>query len=173
MFLLTYLNYAILHATRSSWALATKDFKDVYGFSSTTVSDMNATFLGFYSVGGFTLSHLGDIYNKRKLILAMYTLIALVELLLGSLQFIPPSHSHAWYFFIVKALNGFVQSFAWAVNFAILCNWFPRRGRGLLIGVWATNPSVGDIFGQQLYLAMTKSDAKNWGYTFIVLGICV
>ena len=43
----------------------------------------------------------------------------------------------------------------------------------MLIGVWATNPSVGDIFGQQLYLAITKSDAKNWGYTFIVLGICV
>ena len=85
MFLLTYLNYGILHATRSSWALATKDFKDVYGFSSTVVSDMNATFLIFYSIGGFSLSHLGDVYNKRKLILTMYTLIAVIEVALGSL----------------------------------------------------------------------------------------
>ena len=147
MFLLTYLNYGILHATRSSWALATKDFKDVYGFTPATVSDMNATFLIFYSIGGFSLSHLGDVYNKRYLILTMYTLIAIIEVVLGSLQFIPVSSAHAWYFFVVKAVNGTVQSFAWAVNFAILCNWFPRKGRGILIGVWATNPSVGDIFG--------------------------
>ena len=85
MFFLTYVNYGILHATRSSWALATKDFKDVYGFSPNTVSDMNATFLIFYSIGGFSLSHLGDIYDKRKLILVMYSLIALIEVILGSL----------------------------------------------------------------------------------------
>ena len=108
MFLLTFINYAILHSTRSSWALATKDFKDVYGFSPNTVSDLNATFLFFYSVGGFFLSHLGDMYDKRKLILIMYTLIALIEVTLGSLQFIPQSNSHAWYFFIVKAVNGFL-----------------------------------------------------------------
>ena len=85
MFLLTYLNYGILHATRSSWALATKDFKDVYGFSPAVVSDMNATFLIFYSIGGFSLSHLGDVYDKRYLILTMYTLIAIIEVVLGSL----------------------------------------------------------------------------------------
>ena len=148
MFLLTYINYAVLHSTRSSWALATTDFKTVYHFYSNTVSDMNATFLTFYSIGGFFMSHLGDVYNKRKLILTMYTLIALVEVALGSLMFVPVSESKAWYFFIVKAVNGFVQSFAWGVNFAILSNWFPKRGRGILIGIWATNPSVGDIFGQ-------------------------
>jgi hypothetical protein len=29
---------------------------------------------------------------------------------------------------------------------------------------------VGDIIGQQLYLAITSSSDANWGYTFIVLG---
>ena len=93
MFLLTYLNYAVLHSTRSSWALATTDFKNVYQFSSTTVSDMNATFLTFYSIGGFLMSHLGDIYNKRKLILVMYTLIAIIEVILGSPMFVPQSET--------------------------------------------------------------------------------
>lgn len=59
---------------------------------------------------------------------------------------------------MVKAVNGAVQSFAWAVNFGILCNWFPRKGRGVLIGIWATNPSLGDILGQQLYLAFTRDN---------------
>lgn len=69
--------------------MATKDLKDYYGWSDGVVSDMNATFLFTYSLGGFFLSQLGDIYNKRKLICFMYTLIALTELGLGFLQYVP------------------------------------------------------------------------------------
>jgi hypothetical protein len=46
---------------------------------------MNSTFLGFYSIGGFYLSHLGDKYNKNRLIFIMYTLIALTQAFLGFL----------------------------------------------------------------------------------------
>ena len=88
MFFLTYLNYCILHATRSAWSLASKDLVDLYGFSEGVVSDMNATFLGFYSVGGFFLSHLGDHYPKKKLIPLFYTGIAIVVTTLGMLSFI-------------------------------------------------------------------------------------
>ena len=88
IFILTFLNYGVLHATRSSWSMATKDLLDYYGWSENTVSDMNATFLFTYSLGGFFLSHLGDIYSKRKLICFMYSIIALTELALGCLQFI-------------------------------------------------------------------------------------
>ena len=88
IFMLTFVNYGVLHATRSSWSLATKDLLNLYDWSEGTVSDMNATFLFTYSLGGFFLSHLGDIYSKRKLICFMYTLIALVEVALGCLQFV-------------------------------------------------------------------------------------
>lgn len=103
----------------------------------------------------------------------MYTLIALAEIALGCLQFIPVNEQNASYFFIVKAVNGAVQSFAWAVNFGILSNWFPRKGRGILIGIWATNPSVGDIFGQRIYLMFTSNTVEHWGYTFILLGVLI
>ena len=66
-----------------------------------------------------------------------------------------------------------MQSFAWAVNFGILSNWFPRKGRGIIIGIWATNPSVGDIFGQRIYLMFTENSVENWGYTFILLGALI
>jgi len=42
-----------------------------------------------------------------------------------------------------------------------------------LIGVWATNPSVGDIFGQQIYSIFTSTSVENWGYTFILLGFVI
>ena len=88
MFLLTYINYGILHATRSAWSLASKDLIVLYGFSEGTVSDMNATFLGFYAVGGFFISHLADHYPKRNLIALFYTCIAVVVITLGSFSFI-------------------------------------------------------------------------------------
>jgi sugar phosphate permease len=70
-------NYGVLHATRSAWSLASKDLMKEYGFSTNQIADMNSTFLGFYSIGGFYLSHLGDRYNKNRLIFIMYTLVAL------------------------------------------------------------------------------------------------
>ena len=88
IFVITYFNYAILHATRSAWTLATKDLIGLYGFSDGVVADMNATFLFCYSLGGIFLSHLGDKYCKPKLIFTMYTLIAIVMALLGSLMWI-------------------------------------------------------------------------------------
>lgn len=106
MFLLTFVNYGILHATRSSWSLASTDLLTLYNWKEGTVSDMNATFLFTYSLGGFFLSHLGDIYSKRKLICVMYTLIAVIEVALGSLQFLPASDQNAAIYFVVKALNG-------------------------------------------------------------------
>jgi sugar phosphate permease len=76
-------NYGILHATRSSWSLASKDLITLYGFSTGSITYMNSDFLFFYSLGGFFLSHLGDRYNKNRLIFIMYTLIALVQLTLA------------------------------------------------------------------------------------------
>jgi sugar phosphate permease len=76
---------------------------------------------------------------------------------------------------LIKASNGTLQSFSWACNFGILCNWFPRKGRGIVIGVWATCCNVGDIIGEQLYRAFAggEDQGDQWGYTFIVLGIMV
>ena len=88
--------------------MATKDLIGLYGWSASTVSDMNATFLFTYSIGGFFLSHLGDIYSKRKLICFMYTIIALVEVALGCLQFIAVDNQSVVYFYVIKAVNGAV-----------------------------------------------------------------
>lgn len=172
IFALTYLNYGILHATRSAWSLASKDVTQEYGFTLDQISYMNSVFLGFYSLGGFYLSSLGDKYNKNRLIFVMYTLIALTQSYLGFLGH-TTTHKSAWPFYIEKVMDGTFQSFAWAVNFAILCNWFPRKGRGLLIGVWATNPSVGDIFGQQLFIGMAGNSIDKWNRCFYVLAMVV
>lgn len=44
-----------------------------------------------------------------------------------------------------------MQSPGWAINLVILSKWFPRVGRGVLIGFWATNASFGDLVGTWIY----------------------
>lgn len=65
-----------------------------------------------------------------------------------------------------------MQSFAWGTNFAIICNWFPRKGRGFVIAAWATCPNIGDIVGSDLYVGIA-ADSENWGYAFMTLGVMV
>lgn len=90
MFALTFFNYAILHATRSAWSLATSDLTSYYSFTTGTIADMNATFLFFYSLGGVFLGHMADKYGKSRLIFCQYSMIALVQISLGSLMFVSP-----------------------------------------------------------------------------------
>jgi hypothetical protein len=38
-----------------------------------------------------------------------------------------------------------------------------------LIGIWATNPSLGDIFGQQLFSLMAGNSEQDWNKSFYIL----
>ena len=52
----------------------------------------------------------------------------------------------------------------------IITNWFPRTGRGFLIGLYATNTSLGDIIGTQVYKHFSEDAATSWGISFFILG---
>lgn len=172
MFALTFFNYAMLHATRSAWSLATADLTKMYGFGVGVIADMNSTFLFFYAASGIFLGHLADKYRKNWVVFIQYTAIGIVQFSLGCLMFAPADKQKSFIatYFFLKVLDGMLQSFGWAVNFGLICNWFPRQGRGFLIGLWASCPSVGDIIGQQLYVAVTRNNPENMGYTFMILG---
>ena len=75
-------------------------------------------------------------------------------------------------------IDGVLQSVGWAVNLAVMSNWFPKKGRGLLIGCWASNANVGDIIGAQIYKAATNTSGVDisdllWGNGIIIVGALV
>jgi len=61
----------------------------------------------------------------------------------------------------------------WAVNMVLMSKWFPRTGRGLLLGIWACNTSTGDIIGIQTYKFVTEGDKHKWYIAFWIIGILV
>ena len=58
----------------------------------------------------------------------------------------------------------------WGTNLAILSNWFPKKGRGILVGIWASNANIGDIIGTQLYKLIAGNSKVIWGTPLIVIG---
>ena len=55
MFVITFCNYAVLHATRSVWSAASKNLTVVYDGNITQdqIAGMNTAFLTCYGLGGF------------------------------------------------------------------------------------------------------------------------
>ena len=98
--------------------------------------------------------------------------IGINVILLGCLQYMP--EQQIWLYFLIRMIDGTLQSVGWAVNLAVMSNWFPKRGRGLLIGCWASNANVGDIIGAQIYKASTGSTLVAadimWGNGIMIVG---
>lgn len=104
-------------------------------------------FLVSYAVGGIFMGQLADKYNKRKLIFVLYLLVACLVCVIGAMSFKDDQRNWVFVYYIVKTCNGLLQSPGWALNLVIISSWFPRTGRGLLIGCWASNTNMGDLLG--------------------------
>lgn len=145
IFCLTFANYAVLHASRLLWGQATPTLEKDYNFSTQLISNINACYLSVYAFGGIFSGHIADKFRKDWYLFITFSLIGSEVILLGSLYYF--SHQYEWVFFLIKIIDGIIQSVGWATNLAVLSNWFPKKGRGLLIGLWASNANVGDIIG--------------------------
>eukprot|EP00347_Sterkiella_histriomuscorum_P013119 403365944 len=173
IFILTFCNYAVLHTTRAAWSNATPQIKTLYSFDSKLISYMNSSFLFCYAMMGIFSGHLADKYKKNRFIIIAYTLIGINVICVGCLQYINKDHQQIWLYFLLRIIDGTLQSIGWATNLAVLSNWFPKHGRGLLIGFWASNANVGDIIGAQIYKSVINADNTNWGTGIIIVGALV
>ncbi|XP_075399019.1 glucose-6-phosphate exchanger SLC37A1 [Tenrec ecaudatus] len=78
---------------------------------------------------------------------------------------------HSLGFYVVtQIINGLVQTTGWPSVVACLGNWFGKGRRGLIMGIWNSHTSVGNILGSLIagYWVSTC-----WGLSFIVPGAIV
>lgn len=52
-----------------------------------------------------------------------------------------------------------------------MTNWYPKKGRGTIFGVWAANVNLGNIFGTLICTLCIKVFKFDWQWTWIVLSI--
>ncbi|XP_018430950.1 PREDICTED: glucose-6-phosphate exchanger SLC37A1-like [Nanorana parkeri] len=74
------------------------------------------------------------------------------------------------YYIIIQVLNGLVQTTGWPSVVTCIGNWFGEGRRGLIMGVWNSHTSVGNILGSLIAGFWVSS---CWGMSFVVPGIII
>uniref|UniRef100_A0A8C2SZ18 Solute carrier family 37 member 2 n=1 Tax=Coturnix japonica TaxID=93934 RepID=A0A8C2SZ18_COTJA len=69
-----------------------------------------------------------------------------------------------------QVCNGLAQTTGWPSVVACVGNWFGKGKRGLIMGIWNSHTSVGNILGSLIAGAWVSS---QWGLSFIVPGIII
>uniref|UniRef100_A0A672V5I7 Solute carrier family 37 member 1 n=1 Tax=Strigops habroptila TaxID=2489341 RepID=A0A672V5I7_STRHB len=75
-----------------------------------------------------------------------------------------------WFYIMAQIANGLVQTTGWPSVVTCIGNWFGKGRRGLIMGIWNSHTSVGNILGS-LIAAYWVSTC--WGLSFVVPGIII
>merc|ERR1719158_2299289 len=78
---------------------------------------------------------------------------------------------HSLAFFIsIQIITGAFQATGWPGVVTVMANWFGKGRRGLIMGLWNSHTSLGNILGSLIAGAFVST---NWGLSFIVPGIII
>uniref|UniRef100_A0A7N1A037 Major facilitator superfamily (MFS) profile domain-containing protein n=1 Tax=Kalanchoe fedtschenkoi TaxID=63787 RepID=A0A7N1A037_KALFE len=135
---------------------------------SSLLGELDVAFLAVYASGMYFAGHIGDRVNLR-IFLAIGMIGTGVFTSLFGVGYWANIHSF-YYFLVLQMLAGLFQSTGWPSVVAVVGNWFGKKKRGLIMGVWNAHTSVGNITGSLVASAMLR---YGWGWSFVVPGIMI
>uniref|UniRef100_A0A8C9YX27 Solute carrier family 37 member 1 n=1 Tax=Sander lucioperca TaxID=283035 RepID=A0A8C9YX27_SANLU len=129
---------------------------------------MDYSFLCAYAVGMYLSGIIGERLPIRLYLTVGMLTSGLFTCLFG-LGYVYNIHNLGFYIF-VQVANGLVQTTGWPSVVTCISNWFGKGRRGLIMGLWNSHTSVGNILGSLIAGYWVSS---NWGMSFIVPGIII
>jgi OPA family glycerol-3-phosphate transporter-like MFS transporter len=170
-FAITWLAYAGFNLTRMSFAVSKVAMQgDAHvRLTQPQMAWIDGAFLGAYAVGQFFFGAAGDRFGPRKVVLIGMISSVAAALAMGasstSIMFIA-------FFFI----QGLCQSSGWAPLMKNVGNFFSRRERGFVLGLWCTNYAIGGLIAT--VFASQIGERLGWRYAFylpagVLLGIWI
>lgn len=138
-------------------------FNGKYGTSK--LGEIDVAFLAVYSLGMFVAGHLGDTLDLR-LFLTFGMIGSGIFVALFGMGYFWDVHRF-WYFLAMQMAAGLFQATGWPSVVAVIGNWFGKRRRGLIMGIWNAHTSVGNISGSLLAASVLD---YGWGWSFILPG---
>jgi len=82
----------------------------------------------------------------------------------------PFSIHSLWYLLFIQIVTGMFQATGWPGVVSVMANWFGKGRRGLIMGLWNSHTSLGNILGSLIAGAYVK---HNWGMSFTVPGMII
>ncbi|CAH8474597.1 hypothetical protein MS3_00001780 [Schistosoma haematobium] len=72
------------------------------------------------------------------------------------------------YFVFIQVFSGFVQASGWPAVVTLVGNWWGKSRRGLIMGLWNSHTSLGNIIGSVIAGIYVET---NWGASFYLPGL--
>lgn len=152
--------------TKLSWKLG-DGWAPFNGSDGTSLlGQLDVAFLAVYAFGMYFSGHFGDRCNLRIFLTIGMVGTGVFTSLFG-VGFWGNNHNF-YYYLVVQMIAGLFQSTGWPSVVAVLGNWFGKRKRGLIMGIWNAHTSVGNIAGSLIASAML---GYGWGWSFVVPGL--
>ncbi|KAF9614531.1 hypothetical protein IFM89_019194 [Coptis chinensis] len=179
--LLTFSAYASFHASRKPPSIV----KSVLGPPETHNSDgwapfdgkqgthrlgeLDLAFLSAYSIGMYFSGNIADRIDLR-LFLTFGMLGSGVFTIVFGLGYWLNVHK-LWFFMVVQIVSGVFQSIGWPCVVSVVGNWFGKSSkRGLIMGIWNSHTSVGNIIGSVVASSVLEF---GWGWSFVLPGFFI
>ncbi|XP_034932629.1 putative glycerol-3-phosphate transporter 4 [Populus alba] len=129
---------------------------------------IDVAFLACYSLGMYGAGHLGDTLDLRLFLSSGMIGSGIFAGLFGMGYF---WNIHVFGFYLVmQMVAGLFQATGWPSVVAVIGNWFGKRKRGLIMGIWNAHTSVGNITGSLLAASVLE---YGWGWSFIAPGMFI
>lgn len=132
------------------------------------LGEIDVAFLACYSLGMYVAGHLGDTLDLR-LFLTVGMMGSGIFVGLFGMGYFWNVHRF-WFYLAMQMIAGLFQATGWPSVVAVIGNWFGKRKRGLIMGVWNAHTSVGNISGSLLAASVLD---YGWGWSFVVLGALI
>ncbi|XP_043715266.1 putative glycerol-3-phosphate transporter 4 [Telopea speciosissima] len=129
---------------------------------------IDVAFLACYAMGMYVAGHLGDRLDLR-LFLTIGMIGSGIFVGLFGMGYFWSIHVF-WFYLVMQMLAGLFQATGWPSVVAVIGNWFGKRKRGLIMGIWNAHTSVGNISGSLLAASVLQ---HGWGWSFILPGALI
>ncbi|XP_042493379.1 putative glycerol-3-phosphate transporter 1 [Macadamia integrifolia] len=132
------------------------------------LGELDVAFLAVYSLGMYFTGHLGDRLDLRIFLTVGMVGTGLFTSLFGFGYWF--NIHNFYYFLIIQTSAGLFQATGWPSVVAVVGNWFGKKKRGLIMGIWNAHTSLGNITGSLVASALLK---YGWGWSFAVPGLLI
>lgn len=132
------------------------------------LGEIDVAFLACYSIGMYVAGHLGDTLDLRLFLSSGMVGSGIFVALFGMGYFW--NVHRFWFYLSMQMIAGMFQATGWPSVVAVIGNWFGKRKRGLIMGVWNAHTSVGNICGSLIAASVLD---YGWGWSFVAPGALI
>ncbi|KAF7261563.1 hypothetical protein EG68_01085 [Paragonimus skrjabini miyazakii] len=184
--LLTFICYMLYHASRKPISVAksvlhTARFVNKKGEAthvgwapfnqpnwSHLVGGLEYTYLLVYALSMVLSGYIAERTNLRHFLTIGMLLSGLTNIAFGAAYYM--GIHHYYYFMCVQLISGIVQATGWPAVVTLMGNWWGKKRRGFVMGLWNAHTSVGNIVGSLVAGYYVES---SWGMAFIMPGLLI